>query len=61
MGHIKKMSSVSGFEVKLHGMKITVSTSYNYLGILMHKSLSYEEHIEKVLKRANSGVKGAVK
>ena len=53
-GTHQKISSASGFEVKLHGMKITVSTSYNYLGILMDKSLSYKEHIEKVLKKANS-------
>ena len=51
------MSGVSGFEVKLHGVKITVSTSYNYLGVLMNKSLPYKEHIEKVLKKANSRVK----
>ena len=57
MGYIKKMSGVSGFEVKLHGMKITVSTSYNYLGVLMDGSLSYKEHNEKVLKKVNSRVK----
>ena len=54
---MKLINVVSGFEVKLKGMKITVSTFYNYLGVIMDKSLSYKEHIEKVLKKANSRVK----
>ena len=45
------MSGVNGFEVKLHGLNITVSMSYNYLGVLMDKSLSYKEYTEKVLKK----------
>ena len=56
-GTDQKMSGVSGFEVRLHGMKITVSTFYNCLGVIMDKSLSYKEHIETVLKKANSRVK----
>ena len=56
-GKHQKISGVSGFEVMLHGMKMTVSTFYNYLGVLMDKSLLYKEHIEKVLKKANSRVK----
>ena len=39
-----KTSRASAFGVKLNGMK-------------SHKSLSYKEHIEKVLKKANSRVK----
>ena len=50
-GTHQKMLGVSRFEVKLHGMNITLSTSYNYLGVLMDKSLSYKEHIKKVLKK----------
>ena len=38
-------------------MKITVSTFYNYSVVIMEKSLSYKEHVEKVLKKANSRVK----
>ena len=34
-----------------------MSPFYNYLGVLMDKSLSYKEHIEKVLKKANSRVR----
>ena len=56
MGH-KKISGVSGFEVKLHGMKISVLTFYSYLGVIIDKSLSYKERIENVLKKVNSRVK----
>ena len=52
-----KTSSVSALVVKLQGMKLTVSTFYNYLGVIMDKSLSYKEHIGKVLKKSNSRVK----
>ena len=43
-GTHQKMSGVSGFEVKLHGMKITVSAFYNYLRVIMDKSLSHKTH-----------------
>ena len=56
-GTHRNILGASGFEVKLQGMKITVSTFYNYLGVIMDKSLSHKEHIEKVQKEANSRVK----
>ena len=51
------MRSLTEFVAMLQGMKMTVPTFYNYLGVTMDKSLSYKEHIEKVLKKENSRVK----
>ena len=53
----QKGSSVGEFVTKLQGMKITVSTFYKYLAVIMDRSLSYKEHNEKGLQRANSRVK----
>ena len=56
-GTHKKISKSTAFEVKLNGLKIAESTAYKYLGVMIDKSLSYTEHIEKTLKNASSRVK----
>ena len=56
-GTQQKTSKSAAFEVKLDGLKIAESAAYKYLGVVMDKSLTYAEHIEKTLKKAGSRVK----
>ena len=48
-----KTSKSTAFEIKLNGFKIAESVAYKYLGVMMDKSLTYAEHIEKTLEKAS--------
>ena len=40
-----------------NGLRIAESAAYNYLRLMMDKSLTYADHIKKTLKEASSRVK----
>lgn len=51
--YASKISKAKSMEIKMNGVDVTESTSYEYFGVTMDKSLTLADHLNKVTKKAS--------
>ena len=56
-GTTRKLSKMDELTIYLNGVKINTVTSYEYLGVIMDKSLTYRCNLTRTCKKAMSRVK----
>ena len=57
-GTAKRLSSKDPMDVYMNEKLIKVTAEYKYLGVWLEPTLNMNEHLQKVLRKANARVKG---